>query len=109
MKKLLIILITFGLIFTGCPEPDPDAEYSVVYHGTGADEGGFPPTDDKKYKSGEKAVVLDKHTLYKTGYTFKDWNTNWEGTGDSYNVGDTITITRTVWLHAMWEEDEQAD
>jgi hypothetical protein len=101
MKKLFAVFIVFGLIFMGCP-PDPNAEYSVIYHADD-DTSGYPPNDNNKYKSGEEAIVLGQHTLLKEGYSFKNWNTNWEGTGNSYEVGDTITITRTIFLYAIWE------
>jgi hypothetical protein len=101
MKKLLALLVIFGLIFAGC-SLDPDTEYSVIYH---ADDTpyGFPPTDNKKYKSGEEAVVLGKHTLEKPEYTFLNWNTNQEGSGNSYDIDDKIIITKIVFLYAMWE------
>jgi hypothetical protein len=102
MKKLFIIFVIFGSIFAGCTL---DAEYSVIYHATDNDTYGFPPIDDKKYKSGEVAIVLGEGTLGKPGYIFLNWNTNREGTGDSYNSGDRITITRTIFLYAMWTEE----
>jgi hypothetical protein len=100
MKKLLVIFVTFGLIFIGCPEPD--GEYSVIYHGDN-DTYGYPPIDSKKYKYDEEAVVLDKYTLYKAGYTFKSWNTSRDGTGTSHEAGGRIKITGTIFLYAMWE------
>ena len=107
MKKLLVILIAFGLIFAGCPEPDPDAEYSVIYHGNNSTYGNVP-IDNNKYKYGDKAVVLTKHTLGRIvdeiEYTFKNWNTKSDGSGDSYEPDDTIEITRTIFLHAMWNQ-----
>jgi hypothetical protein len=101
MKKLLVLFVALGLIFVGC-SPDPDAEYSVIYHGDGS-ASGFPPTDSKKYKYGEEAVVLGKHTLEKPGYTFKNWNTKSDGTGHSYEPGSKITINGAVFLYATWE------
>jgi hypothetical protein len=99
MKKLFVVFIVFGLFFAGCTY---DAEYSVVYHADN-DTTGFPPIDNKKYKSGEEAIVLGKHTLAKEGFSFRNWNTNWEGTGSSYEIGDRIIITRTIFLYAMWD------
>jgi hypothetical protein len=99
MKKLFAVFVVFGLFFAGC---SPDAEYSVIYHADD-DTYGFPPIDDKKYKSGEEAIVLGKHTLDKPGFSFLNWNTNREGTGESYEIGGRIIITRTVFLYAMWE------
>lgn len=101
MKKLLAIFVALGLIFTGCPEPDPDAEYSVTYLSNDS-TSGYAPTDDKKYKSGDEATVLGQHTLLRTGYTFTSWNTKSDGTGTSYIPGSQITITGAVFLHPVW-------
>ena len=106
MRKLLVlaVLVAFGLSFTGC-EADPDATYKVIYDANDANGStyGFPPTDPNQYKSGMEAIVLDKGTLVKEGAAFKNWNTNRDGSGDSYEVGDTIKITdRNIFLYAIW-------
>jgi hypothetical protein len=90
MKKLLAILAILGLLFAGC-SPDPDAEYSVVYLSNGT-PNGYAPTDPKKYKINDVAEVLGKHTLDKPGSTSFCWDTKSDGSGDSYNEGNTIII-----------------
>ena len=105
MRKLLLlaVLVAFGLSFTGC-EADPDATYKVLYYDNGS-TSGFSPIDPNQYKSGMEAIVLGKGTLEKRGAEFKNWNTNRDGSGDSYEVGEKITITdRNVFLYAIWIE-----
>jgi hypothetical protein len=98
MKKLFIIFIAFGLIFAGCSH---DGEYSVTYLSFDR-TSGYPPADNNKYKYDQEAVVHDQHTLLKTGYTFMNWNTKENGTGDSYVPGSKIKINGAVFLYAMW-------
>ena len=40
-----------------------------------------------------------------SGYTFKEWNTSSDGTGTSYNVGDSVTGTGTIYFYAIWEAE----
>ena len=40
-----------------------------------------------------------------SGYTFKEWNTSPDGTGTSYNVGDSVTGTGTKNFYAIWEAE----
>jgi hypothetical protein len=98
MKKLLVILVAFGLIFAGCSH---DGEYSVTYLDNSR-TSGFPPIDDKIYKYDDEAVVLGQHTLLKEGYTFKNWNTKNDGSGTSYAPGSKVKINGAVFLYAMW-------
>ena len=44
-------------------------------------------------------------TATKTGYDFVNWNTAADGSGDSYNAGDTATLSKadTVALYAQWQ------
>ncbi len=42
----------------------------------------------------------------KEGYTFKGWNTESDGTGDSYSAGDEILVDTDIELFAMWEKIE---
>ena len=41
----------------------------------------------------------------RTGYNFVNWNTKADGSGDSYNAGETATISKdeTVALYAQWQ------
>jgi len=106
MKKLfvLIFFIFIGFLYYGC-ELDPNALFRVNYYDNGSDYG-YPPIDVNEYKSGMEAIVLDENTLLKTGYTFQGWNTNADGSGDSYNAGDKIKIINfNRFLYAMWEKN----
>ena len=105
MKKLCIFVLFFavGFLSIGCDiDPPPGTKFKVIYFDNGC-TSGFPPADNNKYTSGMEAIVLDKGTLVKTGYTFQGWNTNAQGSGASYISGDKITLDdRNIFLYAVW-------
>ncbi len=51
----------------------------------------------------ETEVILPKPS--RKGYRFVEWNTEKDGSGDSYHVGEIIEITDMT-LYAIWEECE---
>ena len=104
MKKycFAVLLILTIILLIGC-NPDTEGKtYSIRYYGN-TNTGGFPHEDTKHYVSGEVALVKDQNTLYKTGYEFLYWNTKPDGSGDTYKVGETMTVKNiNIQLHAMW-------
>jgi hypothetical protein len=112
MKKLvfiipfiLISLVLTILIFDGC-EIDPDAVFTVIYHGNGQ-SSGYAPVDTNEYKSGMEATVLGQNDLSKPGYMFRGWNIRPDGSGLLHNPGDKIKLTNiTIFLYAAWKKDE---
>ena len=104
MKKtcLLLVVVVAIVLFAGCSH-DPDATYSVKYLGNG-NTYGFSPEDPNVYKYGDETTVLGPGTLLKTGYTFQNWNTKSDGTGESHSVDQKITINGAVFLYAVWVE-----
>ena len=71
-------------------------------------------TFNSNYKNGATAITktqtfthgvaknLDDNTFSMTGYTFKEWNTNVDGTGTSYANGASYTATSDTVLYAQW-------
>ena len=75
---------------------------TVSYDGNGA-TGGAPPTDGTTYHQGDTVNVLDAGSLVCDGFTFNGWNTESDGSGDSYAAGDTFTMPAAdVTLYAQW-------
>jgi len=104
MKKCCFaVLLVLSLILIGCSGPDTEGKtYTIRYYANGA-KIGFYPVDNRRYASGETAVVLDKNTLVYDGYEFLYWNTKPEGNGVKYNVGDIITVKNSdIHLYAIW-------
>ena len=77
--------------------------YKVAYDGNG-NTGGAVPVDATSYETGDTATVLgNTGSLSRTGYTFAGWNTAANGSGTSYNGGDTFAMgSSNVTLYAQW-------
>lgn len=83
--------------------PWESVDSQLFYNGNG-NTGGTEPTN---WGSGSKTVA-SAGNLVKEGYTFKEWNTNSDGTGTSYQPGSTITIDFvSITLYAIWEAVSQ--
>lgn len=84
-----------------------NATYTVTYDANGADTDGTVPEDGKAYQSNDLVTVLgNTGKLTREGYTFGGWNTKQDGTGTTYQPGDTFTITDDTTLYAMWTANE---
>ncbi len=81
----------------------PVPTYSTTYNGNG-NTGGVVPTDGSSYEEGAIVTVLgNTGNLVKTGFVFTNWNTASDGSGTTYNGGQTFTMgTADVALHAIW-------
>ena len=102
MKRLFfaISIISLCLLFSCGDLPET---FKVIYHGNGS-TSGYPPTDDREYKSGEHAIVLYQGTLIRTGFQFDGWNTSPDDTGVHYASGSTIEIKNTnIFLFPTWK------
>lgn len=76
--------------------------YTVTYYPNGS-TGGSVPTDANTYPAGSTVTVLDNTgSLVKTGYSFSHWNTKANGSGTSYNPGETFSISANTSLFAQW-------
>ena len=47
---------------------------------------------------------LDKNTFSRTGFIFKEWNTEANGSGTKYSDEQTINVSKDLTLYAIWEE-----
>lgn len=84
---------------TGNNPINPEKTYQIRYDGNGADGGSMGTISYKL--PGAKTVKENQYT--KTGYTFSGWNTESNGTGTSYGVGEKINLTESpITLYAMW-------
>lgn len=79
--------------------------YTVTYNGNGASSGKTSNTTMTFDKSG----TLAKNGFKKTGYTFVEWNTKSDGSGNSFGAGKkgTFNLTSvnngTFELFAIWK------
>ncbi len=77
--------------------------YTVTYDGNGF-TGGAEPSDQTK-THGVDLTLSDKGTLVRTGYTFVEWNTTADGSGDSYAESASYTNNANLDLFAIWTAD----
>lgn len=74
---------------------------SLTYNGN-ENTGGVVPSavEDKAYNT---TITLSSTPLTKTGYTHTGWNTNANGTGHSYSLGEQLKLTEvSLTLYAQW-------
>ncbi|KMQ50417.1 hypothetical protein CHISP_2664 [Chitinispirillum alkaliphilum] len=80
----------------------PIPVFTLTYHSNGNDGGTAPTT--ASYEEGQEVTVSGPGSLYLTGYTFSGWNTQADGQGDAYDVGDTFEMgSENMELYAQWE------
>ena len=99
----LLILGVFSI--TGC-FLIPSLTYTVTYDGNSY-TGGSVPTDSNKYEQGDSMTALDQGDLVKIQdeitFLFKGWNTDADGSGTHYLVGEVFAIgSADVTLYAQW-------
>ncbi len=79
--------------------------YTVVYNANGATSGAAP-ADANSYQPGSQVTLLgNPGDLLKADYTFAGWNTVSDGSGTSYQQGDTFSISGNTTLFAQWTQN----
>lgn len=71
--------------------------YTVSYNANGG--SGAPSSQTKTYGEG---LTLSSTVPTRTNYDFVEWNTASDGTGTSYDPGDTYTANAALTLYAIW-------
>ena len=72
--------------------------YELFYDANGGT--GAPSEQTKIYG---KDIILSTTKPTKANYKFVEWNTKVDGTGTTYQPGDTYTKNADLTLYAMWE------
>lgn len=76
--------------------------YTVTYDANG---GTGTIVDSTQYEANASVTLKSGDGLSKDGYTFVSWNTAANGTGTTYTVGSTYTITADTIFYAQWTEN----
>lgn len=74
---------------------------SLVYNANGSTGGTVPPTVECD-KGATVTVAGNTGGLVKTGFDFAGWNTAANGSGTTYQGGNTFTINANTTLYALW-------
>ena len=90
-----------------------EAQYEVKYEANvPQDENGqpvgvpeeMPETQYEKINSEENIIISEKIPTLE-GYTFKEWNTKPDGTGEIYKAQDEYKAKENLTLYAIWEDN----
>ena len=79
---------------------DEEEYYGVEYTIKYKDSNG----DELKTKTVKKGKSIDLYEPTKDGYNFSSWNTSSDGSGKSYDGGDSVKINKDLILYAQWED-----
>ncbi len=82
-------------------ETNPNYAYYVYYISNGA-EGTV--VDDGRYEINDDVTVQSEGELQKEGHLFAEWNTQADGSGTSYQPGDSFKIQGDTDLFAIFKE-----
>lgn len=87
-----------------------DVTYSLPNRSISFDKNGGIGNDPSpiEVSNGGTSLALPNNPYTKEYYTFKEWNTQADGNGTSYQPGDTISnVTDDIILYAIWELDSE--
>ncbi|NDL66998.1 InlB B-repeat-containing protein [Anaerotalea alkaliphila] len=82
---------------------DPElATFTLAYDANG---GTGTMTDPASPYGEEGSAIVLANTFARSGYSFVGWNTAANGSGVSFNPGDSISMTADIVLYAQWSAD----
>jgi uncharacterized repeat protein (TIGR02543 family) len=77
--------------------------YAVSYGGNGATGGSVPSDGSSPHGYQTTVTVLGAGSMTRSGHSFYGWNTEADGSGASYQPGDTFPMPASdVTLYALW-------
>ena len=82
------------------------SSYVLTYHVNGG-TGTVPSSETLTFRDADtgSTLVADPSLISKSNAVFLGWNTQADGDGTSYNIGDTFTIPSSdVTLYAIWAD-----
>lgn len=87
-----------NLVYSGETPPEPTPTYTLSYD----ENGGEGEIESQTVEEGQSVTVKENAFTAPTGYSFKEWNTNYKGSGTKYNAGQDVTLTEDLTLYAVW-------
>lgn len=77
--------------------------YRIMYDGNGYTDGSVP-VDTNQYFDGDVAKIANP-TMTRKGHTFIGWNTQADGRGTAFAMGQEVVMHANVKLYAIWKQD----
>ena len=78
--------------------------FKITYEANHANATGSTAATTIAFPTGDGYVASNGFAL--AGHEFVKWNTQADGSGDSYNAGDAITLTNDITLYAIWQPNQ---
>lgn len=79
---------------------DAIENFAITFDPNGGDSGETPPQDRIEDLN---ITLSDEGNLSRVSYTFIGWNTQADGSGTSYDIGDIYNLDTDITLYAQWE------
>ncbi len=80
-------------------------ELTVTFEANGSAEYPVEGTMAPQTVTAKTDTVLTTNTFTREGYSFLNWNTAADGTGESYADGAAVNLTENTTLYAQWEDN----
>lgn len=83
----------------------------TLSYDTNGGSRSLEPVTDRAYANVHEEITYQPaefqvaEGISRNGYTFVEWNTEADGTGDSYNEGDVIESNEDIKLYAIYKKD----
>ncbi len=95
--------VTVKLVATNRDREDViSTQYSITY-GLNGGTGTTPTKATARW--GDNVTIADSSGFSYAGYSFKEWNTNKNGTGERYKANQPKTLWQNMSLYAIWEKN----
>ncbi|KAK2143990.1 hypothetical protein LSH36_793g00004 [Paralvinella palmiformis] len=104
---LFILTVILAIVFlVNCPQnsinkEQGNATYTIRYDKNGAGSGQAPG-DQNKERGVNISIAPNSGNLVRAGWHFTGWNTQADGEGTSYHVGDSYSKDEPLALYAEW-------
>lgn len=76
--------------------------YTVTYHPNGGAGDVYNVNENHQANH----IILSDVGYVREGYSFKEWNTKADGSGNTYLGNDAVTISGDLTLYAQWQKDK---
>lgn len=100
----LSVLFVLTLIFTLASCKNAVVTYTITYAGNGNSSGSAPRSQNKG--QGQETTIASntgEGNLRKEGMYVSGWNTRTDGTGTTYEAGETYSQDQDLLLYAIWD------
>lgn len=100
MEKQYNVVLNLQIVFAGTLNDVGDI--TIEYNAN----GGIGTVSSQIGINGEEFVVNTGTTLSKTNYVLDSWNTEMDGSGETYKLGSVAVFTTNLVLYAQWKPTE---